>query len=218
MKKFDIITEADARALERGASVELARGGHITPLARDTLRERRIIVTEEGRASADDLSLAPAAEIRSLAIGSDHSGLALRRELVTFLRGRGLKVRELGPEGPDPVDYFDVAVEVARHVARAEADAGIVIDGFGIGSMIAANKVAGVRASMATSETIARQSREQVGTNVLGLGATLVSSSEAKAIASAWLSTPMSNPLHIRRLAKIREIERSTKAGSGSPE
>ena len=67
MKTFDIITEADARLLERGTSVKLARGGHITPLARDTLRERRITVTEDGRASADDLSLAPRAEIRSIA-------------------------------------------------------------------------------------------------------------------------------------------------------
>jgi ribose 5-phosphate isomerase B len=213
MKKFDIITEADARVLERGASVELARGGHITPLARDTLRERRITVTEEGRISADDLSLAPAADVRSLAIGSDHAGIALRRALVMFLRGRGLAVREFGPEAPDPADYFDIAVEVARHVARGEAGAGIVIDGTGIGSMIAANKIAGVRASMATSETIARHSREQAGTNVLALGATLVSSDEAKAIVSAWLSTPMRDPVHIRRLARVRELERG-----GAPE
>src|SRR5688572_1772945 len=114
MKPFEIITEADARVLERGSTVELARGGHVTPLARDTLRERRITVTEEGRTSADDLSLAPRADIRSLAIGSDHSGVALRRALVTFLRGRSLAVQEFGPEGSDPADYPDVAAQVAH--------------------------------------------------------------------------------------------------------
>jgi ribose 5-phosphate isomerase B len=208
MKTFDIITEADARVLERGTTVALAREGHITPLARDTLGERRITVVEEGRPSADDLSLAPRADIRSLAIGSDHSGAALRRTLVTFLRGRGLAVQELGPAGSDPADYPDVAAEVARTVARGEADAGIVVDGTGIGSAIVANKISGIRAAMAISETIARQSREQAGANVLTLGATVVSLEEAKAIVSAWLTTPMRDPAHIRRLAKIRDIEK----------
>ena len=211
MRKFDIITEADARVLERGATVELARGGHITPLARDTLRERRITVAEQGRASADDLSLAPRAEIRSLAIGSDDSGVALRRTLVTFLRGRGLVVQEFGADESDSADYpadcFDVAAEVARRVARGEADAGIVVDGSGIGSAIAANKISGIRAAMAISETIARRSREHAGANVLTLGAMLVSTDEAKAIVAAWLTTPMRDPAHIRRLARIRDLE-----------
>lgn len=208
MKKFDIITEADARVLERGTSVELARGGHVTPLARDTLRERRITVTEEGLASGEELSLAPRADIRSLSIGSDHLGVALRRALVTLLRGRGLAVQEFGPDGADPADYFDVAVEVARSVARREADAGIAIDGTGIGSAIAANKISGVRAAMAVSETVARQSREHAGANVLTLGATLLGVDEAKAIVIAWLTAPMRDPTHIRRLAKIRDLEK----------
>ena len=203
--------------LERGTTVELARGGHITPLARDTLRERRVTVVEEGRASADHLSLAPRADIRALAIGSDDSGVALRRTLVTFLRGRGLAVQEFGPEGSARVDYPDVAGEVAQTVARGEADAGIVIDGTGIGSAVAANKISGIRAAMASSETVARHSREQAGANVLTLGATLVTVDEAKAIVSAWLSTPMLDPAHIRRLAKVRELERS-KTGGGAPE
>jgi ribose 5-phosphate isomerase B len=223
MKKFDIITEADARVLERGTLVELARGGHITPLARDTLRERRITVTEEGRASADDLSLAPRADIRSLAIGSDRSGAGLRRALVTFLRGRGLAVQDLGPDGPDLAgcspDYADVAADVAHRVARAEADAGIVVDGTGIGSAIAANKISGIRASMAVSETIARESRERAGANVLTLGAILVSVDEAKAIVIAWLTGSMHDPACIRSLAKVRELDaKRSVTGGGTPE
>ena len=69
---------------------------------------------------------------------------------MAFLRGRGLAVQDLGTDGSDPVDYPDVAASVARTVARGEADAGIVIDGAGIGSAIAANKIDGVRAVMAT--------------------------------------------------------------------
>jgi ribose 5-phosphate isomerase B len=207
MQKFDLITEADARVLPQGETVMLARGGHVTPLAADTLKERRITVVHEGRVSSDEASLAPRADIRSIAIASDHTGVALRRALVAFLRGRGLAVQDLGTDGSDPVDYPDVAASVARLVARGEADAGIVIDGAGIGSAIAANKVAGIRAVMCTTETIARYSREHNGANVLTLGATLVSTDEARAIVTTWLETPMREPRYIRRLAKIRDLE-----------
>jgi ribose 5-phosphate isomerase B len=207
MKRFDIITESDARVLSRGETVMLARGGHVTPLAQDTLRERRVTLVHEGRTSADEAPLAPRADIRSVAIASDHTGVVLRRGLVKYLRGRGLAVQDLGTEGQEPVDYPDVAALVADAVARGEADAGIVIDGAGIGSAIAANKVDGIRAVMATTETIARYSREHNGANVLALGATLISAEEARIIVSTWLSTAMREPRYIRRLAKIRDLE-----------
>jgi ribose 5-phosphate isomerase B len=209
MKRFEIITETDARVLTEGDTVVLAKGGHITPLARDTLKARRIIVLCEGRASAADESLVPRADIRSIAIASDHTGVILRRTLVVFLRGRGLAVNDLGTDGTEPVDYPDVAADVGRLVARGEADAGIVIDGAGIGSAIAANKIDGIRAAMATTETIARYSREHNGANVLTLGATLVGADQARAIVTTWLATAMREPRYIRRLAKIRDLESS---------
>jgi ribose 5-phosphate isomerase B len=209
MKRFEIITETDARVLTQGDTVVLAKGGHITPLAQDTLKERRVTVLHEGRVSAADQSLVPRADIRSVAIASDHTGVTLRRTLVVFLRGRGLAVNDLGTDGTDPVDYPDVAAHVGRLVARGEADAGIVIDGAGIGSAIAANKIDGIRAVMATTETIARYSREHNGANVLTLGATLVGADQARAIVTTWLATAMREPRYIRRLAKIRDLESS---------
>src|SRR5258708_37360908 len=206
-KKFEISREADARTLRRGEAVILAKGGNVTRLAQDTLNDRRIEVVVEGRASANEAALAPRADIRSVAIASDHTGVKLRQTLVAFLRGRGLAVNDLGTDGPDPVDYPDVAARVARLVARGEADAGIVIDGAGIGSAIAANKVKGIRAVMAMNETIARYSREHNGANVLTLGATPSGADEARAIVTTWLTTPMREPRYIRRLAKIRDLE-----------
>jgi ribose 5-phosphate isomerase B len=208
MKKFDIITESDARVLAFGDTVMLARGGHVTPLASDTLRERRIRVVRDGEASPEEAALVPAADIRRLAIASDHTGIGMRRTLVGFLRGRGIAVQDLGTDGTEPVDYPDIAAAVAATVARGEADAGIVIDGAGIGSAIAANKVRGIRAAMATSETIARYSREHNGANVLTLGATLVTVEEARAIVTTWLGTAMREPRYFRRLSKIRDLER----------
>ncbi len=207
MKRFEIITETDARVLTRGETVMLAKGGHITPLAADTLREFRVTLVHEGRATADAASLVPVASVRTVAIASDHTGITLRHTLTAFLRGRALTVLDLGTDGPDPVDYPDVAASVGDAVVRREADAGIVIDGAGIGSAIAANKIKGIRAVMATTETIARYSREHNGANVLALGATLISVEEAKAIVNVWLTTPMREPRYIARLAKIRSLE-----------
>ena len=208
MQRFDIITEADARVLPRGEPVMLARGGHITPLAADTLKDRRVQVILEGGTSPEDSSLAPRGDIRSIAIGSDHTGVALRRTLVRFLRGRGVTVQDLGGEEGVAVDYPDVAAAVAVSVTKGGADAGIVIDGAGIGSAIAANKIAGIRAAMCTNETLARYAREHNGANVLTLGSTLVTAEEAQAIVLTWISTAMKEPRYIRRLAKIRDLER----------
>jgi ribose 5-phosphate isomerase B len=209
MKRFEIITEADARVLDIGSTVELAAGGVITPLARDTLTARRVTVASPGstdRAAGTDL--VPVTDIRRLAIGSDHTAVAMKNRLMRYLRGRGLAVTDLGANSPDPVDYPDVAGAVALAVARREADAGIVLDGAGIGSAIAANKVRGVRAAMCPNETIARYSREHNGANVLTLGATLLAGDDAAIrIVDVWLATPMREPRYIRRLAKIRQLE-----------
>jgi ribose 5-phosphate isomerase B len=215
MRRFDIITEADARTLDVGATVELAPGGHVTPLARDTLAARRVTVIPAGSADAHlPADLAPVGDVRRVAIGSDHTGIAVKRALVRHLRGRGLAVTDLGTDTPDPVDYPDVAAAVATAVARKEADAGIVIDGAGIGSAIAANKIRGVRAAMCLDETIARYSREHNGANVMTLGATLLDGPEAAIrIADVWLGTPMREARYIRRLLKIRRLEDS--AGRG---
>ena len=208
MKTFDIITEADARGLDIGSTVTLKSGGHVTPLAADTLKARRVTVL---RAVADASldGLAPVAAVRAVAIGSDHSGVTLKAALRDYLRQRGLSVLDLGTEGSDPVDYPDIAAQAARLVARKEVDAAIVIDGAGLGSAIAANKIDGARAAMCTDKTLARYSREHNGANVLALGATLVTTDEAKAIVDTWLATPMVEARYIRRLVKIRALEQT---------
>lgn len=208
MKRYDIITEADARQFDVGSTVSLNRGGHITPLALDTLRERRVTLLRDAM-DADLSSLVPIADIRRVAIGSDHSGVALKAAIRETLRGTGLAVEDVGTHGTDAVDYPDIAAQVAGLVARHEADAGIVIDGAGLGSAIAANKIDGVRAAMCSDRTLARYAREHNGCNVLALGATLLTVDEAKAIVQTWLTTPMREPRYVRRLAKIRNLERT---------
>jgi ribose 5-phosphate isomerase B len=211
MKRFDIITEADARVIDHGATVELAGGGHITPLARDTLSARRVTVVRAGATDASlPADLAPVADIRRVVIGNDHTGIAMKTAILGHLRSRGLSVVDVGTNTTDAVDYPDIAGQVALAVARGEADAGIVIDGAGIGSAIAANKVRGIRAAMCPDETIARYSREHNGANVLALGSTLLPGNDAALrIVDTWIGTAMREARYIRRLLKIRRLEQN---------
>lgn len=207
-RRFSLIAEADARRIEPGTTVELEAGGHVTPLARDTLRARRVTVVPAGSvdpALPDDL--APAMPASRVAIGSDHTGVALKAALVQRLRKAGRQVVDVGTDGADPVDYPDIAAAVGRMVARREADAGIVIDGAGLGSAMAANKIRGVRAAMCQTPTLARYAREHNGANVLALGATLLSEAEAGEIVDLWLTTPTREPRYLRRLLKVRALE-----------
>jgi ribose 5-phosphate isomerase B len=192
--------------LEYGSTVVLASGGHVTPLAHDTLRERRVTVVRDS-VDVDAASLAPPADVRVVAIAGDHTSLSLKSAIVAHLRARAIAAHDLGTATNEPVDYPDTAAAVATQVARGEAQAGIAIDGAGLGSAIAANKIRGVRAAMCGSETLARYARQHNGANVLALGSTLVSVAEGLAIVDAFVDTPMKEPRYIRRLAKIRALE-----------
>lgn len=208
VRRFEIISEADARQIEPGTTVELSADGHVTPLAADTLRERRVTVARAGTVDpALPADLAPVHPARRITIGSDHTGLAMKAAIVAHLRQQALAVDDIGAHTTQAVDYPDIAGTVARAVARGEADAGIVIDGAGLGSTIAANKVRGVRAAMCLNVTLARYAREHNGANVLALGSTLIDVPAALAIVDTWLTTPMREARYLRRLLKVRHLE-----------
>ena len=144
----------------------------------------------------------------AIAVGADHAGVALKEKLAAHLSARGYAVRDCGTTGSDAVDYPDFARAVAKLVAGGEVAAGIVVDGAGIGSCMAANKVPGVRAALCYDLSTARNSREHNHANVLTLGAGLIGEALAKQIVDAWLETPWGGDRHARRVAKIMAIEK----------
>ena len=130
VRRFAIVTEADARQLEPGTTIELEKGGHVTPLAKDTLAERRVTVVPAGTVDpALPADLGPVSPVRRVVIGSDHTGLALRTAIVAHLRQSAVAVSDVGAQSTDAVDYPDIAAAVGKAVVRGEADAGILIDG-----------------------------------------------------------------------------------------
>ena len=157
---------------------------------------------------AADAPVTPAAAgPKTVAIGADHGGLALKSVLVKHLADNGFGVTDCGTNSPDAVDYPDFAHVVARLVASGACANGIVIDGAGIGSAMAANKVPGVRAANAHDTSMARNAREHNYANVLTLGARMIGEGLALEIVDTFLGTPWGAERHGRRVAKITDIE-----------
>ncbi len=143
-----------------------------------------------------------------IVIGADHAGYSLKQEIVQFLLMSGYQVEDKGTHSEDSVDYPDYALQVARAVAGGEADLGILICGTGIGMSIAANKVRGVRAALATDCYMARMAREHNDANILTMGGRVVALEMAYQIATVFLETPFVRGRHLRRVNKIRALER----------
>jgi len=143
-----------------------------------------------------------------VAIGSDHAGFELKQRLVAELRRLGHEVEDLGTHAAEPpVDYPDYCFPVAERVAGGRAERGIVLGGSGIGEAIAANKVAGVRASVVTSDETARLTRLHNDSNVLALGGRTNPHEDAVRWLGIWLTTPYEGGRHVARLAKIADYE-----------
>lgn len=145
---------------------------------------------------------------RIVAIGADHGGRELKELLKPEIAALGYEVRDVGTNGKEAVDYPDFAHAVATLVAGGGAWRGIMIDGAGIGSCMAANKVPGVRAGLAYDLSSARNGREHNDANVLTLGAGLVGPALAKQIVQLWLATEFGGGRHAGRVDKIAAIER----------
>ena len=143
-----------------------------------------------------------------ISLGSDHRGVSLVQSFVAQLRGAGHDPVVLGECSGASCDYPDIAWLVANSVARGESDRGILVCGTGIGMCIAANKVDGIRAALASDELAAQLSRSHNDANVLCLSADLIGPILAKRILDVWMSTSFEGGRHERRLAKITRIER----------
>jgi ribose 5-phosphate isomerase B len=149
----------------------------------------------------------PAAEPRTVAVGGDHGGFALKERLAFRLSEKGLEVIDCGTDSAEAVDYPDIAADVARKIASGEADVGVIVDGAGIGSAMAANKIPGVRAALCYDLSTARNAREHNHANVLTLGAGLTGDALAWQITEEFISTSYGEGRHARRVAKIDALD-----------
>lgn len=143
-----------------------------------------------------------------IAFGNDHTALALKRELVPYLEGKGHEILDCGTNAPETCDYPVYGERAALAVQSGEADCGLLICGTGVGISLAANKVKGIRAVVCSEPYSAMLSKQHNNTNILALGARVVGPELAKMIVDAWLDAEFLGGRHQRRVDLITDIER----------
>lgn len=202
------VTEADVLAVPSGGKLSVPAQAMITPLARDTAIERRVELVRESDTLLETDPEGAQSAIQAVALGADHGGYAMKEDLKGYLMELGYEVVDCGPGSTASVDYPDFAYAVAKLVSEGRAWRGVMVDGAGIGSCMAANKVPGVRAAMCYDHATAVNSREHNNANVLTLGGVLLGSALARQIVKTWLETEFGGARHARRVDKIMAIEK----------
>ena len=144
---------------------------------------------------------------KAIAVGSDDAGFRLKEELKRHLEAQGHIVEDYGCDSSEPVDYPDVALLVARAVARGDHDRAVLVCGTGIGMAITANKVPGVYASVAHDAYSAAKARTSNNTQVLTLGARVVAPELATTLVDIWLHAEFAGEASLRKVGKIRQAE-----------
>jgi ribose 5-phosphate isomerase B len=195
----DVVTAEDVLATPPGGEVHASAGAVVTPWAREVAASRGVRIVLGAAAPG----------VIAVAVGADHGGFALKEEVKVHLTRLGYRFRDLGTFSTDPVDYPDVALAVARAIRGGEARLGILVDGAGLGSAMAANKVRGIRAAPCTDPAAAKNAREHNDANVLTLGARFVDVPRMREIVEVFLATQCTEERHRRRVQKIEAIEES---------
>jgi ribose 5-phosphate isomerase B len=212
-----LVSQEEIRAArKRGERVlVVSEGAIVTPLARDLAGDYGIEIRVRGPGAVPSVppqgagGPSPLDEGGPIAIGADHGGFPLKEALGGFLKSLGVRVKDVGTHSKASCDYPDLAAAVAKSVALGEASWGIMIDGAGIGSCMAANKIPGVLAATCHDVRTAKNSREHNGANVLCLGSVGLPEGAAMELVRAWLTTPFGGGRHGRRVDKIRALEGS---------
>lgn len=199
----ELVSERSLAIVPDGGVFHAPSGALITPAAREAAQRRSIRILDQ----TSSLTRRRGAHLR-IALGADHGGFALKRELLVWLRELGHTPVDLGTRDENPVDYPDFARAVAEAVASGQCDFGICVDGAGIGSAMAANKVPGARAAACHDVALAKSAREHNYANVLTLGARWLTRGQALDVVRAFLGTQEGEDRHARRVAKIEAIER----------
>jgi ribose 5-phosphate isomerase B len=191
------------RDIPASGELRMAAGSIVTPSARDLARERGVKLVEVPPHEAPGI---PPPD-KTVAIGADHGGFRMKQALLPVIAELGLSARDVGVHEEKPVDYPDIAAQVAGLVSSGAAARGVIIDGAGIGSSMAANKVRGISAALCYDTASARNSREHNDANVLTLGGRLLTDTQAETVLRVWLATPFGGGRHQARVDKIMRLE-----------
>jgi ribose 5-phosphate isomerase B len=190
--------------------LEVLRGTIVTPSARELARDRGVPIVE---VEPEQYQTAKEPH-RTVVMGADHGGFRAKELLKTVVASLGYIVEDVGAFDERSVDYPDLAEKVALAVSEGRAFAGVMVDGAGIGSAMAANKVPGIRAALCYDRASARNSREHNHANVLTLGGRMLTETQLEDVVRTWFATPWGGGRHQSRIDKITAIETKNSKGN----
>lgn len=201
MKK--VITENDILSLIKAGAgeIHLKKNQILTPLALDRIKYANLKIVY------DNDETIKSKIVNKIIIGSDHTGIKVKKILVEYLKNKNYDVTDIGTFTEDSVDYPDIALIVAQRVSNGEFDCGILLDATGIPSAITANKLPNIRAATCYNEFSAKSSREHNDANIIALGAKSLGEETIKSIVDVWLNSTFLGDRHQKRLDKIKAIE-----------
>lgn len=208
-----LLTEEDVlrAAAHEVREIVVPPGVLVTPLARDTLKEKEIALIPSSsihRGESENGSREANSEDNGIiALGADHGGYEMKEAIKRALQEQGRTIRDFGAFSSESADYPDFALKVAEAVADGACHTGIMVDGAGFASAMVANKVPGILAATCWDLFTARLAREHVGANVLTLGGKVIGSALALEMVNVWLETPFAGGRHQRRTDKIWKVE-----------
>lgn len=147
----------------------------------------------------------------NVAIGADHAGFELKERVKQYLKSHGHTVLDIGTNSADSADYPPYAFRVAEAVRDGKAERGVLVCDSGNGIAIAANKVAGIRATICVNAKHAELARRHNDANVLVLGSAFIPPEDIVPTLDAWFQSPFDGGRHARRVGQITEYERTRK-------
>jgi ribose 5-phosphate isomerase B len=146
---------------------------------------------------------------KTIYLGSDHRGFALKKSLVPELRKMGYEPVDLGTNSEESTDYPDYAAAVSRSIQKNPGSAGLLICGTGLGMSMAANKYKGIRAALCQTEDMARLAKEHNNANIMVFGEKTPAALAASML-KTWTEAEFQGGKHQRRIDKIDTLPRET--------
>lgn len=209
MKK--LITEDEIIRLSKQGIQEVLVDSNtiITPSAMDRIRNLKMKILQKNSTSISEENISVTNSVKTIAIGSDHTGYEMKQILITYLKEMGYQVIDVGTNSKDSCDYPDFALDIAKKRLNGECERGIMLDATGIPSAIVINKIPTIRAATCYNEFSTKSAREHNNVCVLCVGAKSLGEESIKSIVNVFLNTEFAGGRHQRRLDKITAIEQN---------
>ncbi|KUG26113.1 ribose 5-phosphate isomerase b [hydrocarbon metagenome] len=209
MKK--LITENEIIRLSKQGIKEIVVDSNtiLTPSALDRIRTSKMKIVQKSNTSTSQANTEYSNNVKTVAIGSDHTGYEMKQIIISYLKEKGYQVIDVGTNSKDSCDYPDFALDIAKKRLNGECERGIMLDATGIPSAIVINKIPTIRAATCYNEFSAKSAREHNNACVLCVGAKSLGEETIKSIVDVFLNTEFAGGRHQRRLDKITAIEQN---------